>query len=83
MVKVEVSRFIYYKDISTPENALKDDHNLQLLEEENTNLPDNSIMYLCNTPGSSPWWKITGKYIKTYIKCKKAKGFPDFDFIIT
>lgn len=45
------------KDIFTPENALKDGHNLQLLEEENTNLPDNSIMYLSDTPGSPPWWK--------------------------
>jgi uncharacterized protein (TIGR04141 family) len=45
------------KDTFTPENALKDDHNLQLLEEENTNLPDNSIMYLSDTPGSPPWWK--------------------------
>lgn len=45
------------KDTFNPENALKDGHNLQLLEEENTNLPDNSIMYLSDTPGSPPWWK--------------------------
>jgi hypothetical protein len=42
------------KDIFTPENVLKDDHNLQLLEEENTNLPNNSIMYFSESP---PKWK--------------------------
>lgn len=46
------------KDTFTPDNALKDDHNLQLLEEENTNLPNNSIMYLSDNPGSPPWWKF-------------------------
>jgi uncharacterized protein (TIGR04141 family) len=45
------------KDTFSPQNALKDDHTLQLLEEDNTNLPSNSIMYIADTPGSPPWWK--------------------------
>lgn len=31
------------KNTFSPENALKDDHNLELLLEEGTNLPLNSI----------------------------------------
>jgi uncharacterized protein (TIGR04141 family) len=39
------------------ENALKDDHGLELVTEENTNLPDGSSMYLSDRPGNPPWWK--------------------------
>ncbi len=41
-----------------PENALKDDHNLELINERNTNLPAGSIMYIANYPGRPPWWKV-------------------------
>lgn len=45
------------KNTFSPENALKDDHNLELLLEEGTNLPLNSIMYITDSPGNAPWWK--------------------------
>jgi uncharacterized protein (TIGR04141 family) len=45
------------KDTFSPVNALKDDHNLELLTEDNTNLPNGSILYLADNPGSAPWWK--------------------------
>ena len=45
------------KDTFSNENALKDDHNLELLSEDNNNLPNGSIMYLADRPGNAPWWK--------------------------
>lgn len=45
------------KDTFLPENALKDDHNIQLLLEEGTNLPINTVMYIADTPGNALWWK--------------------------
>lgn len=45
------------KNTFSPENALKDDHNLELLLEDHTNLPIGAIMYLADTAGSPPWWK--------------------------
>lgn len=42
------------KDTFSPENALEDGHNLQLLLEEGTNLPLNAIMYIADTPGNAP-----------------------------
>lgn len=38
-------------------NSLKEDHSLQLVKEENTNLPENAIMYISNRPANEPWWK--------------------------
>ncbi|MBG6063538.1 hypothetical protein IWX83_003348 [Flavobacterium sp. CG_9.1] len=43
------------KDTFLPENALKDDHNIQLLLEEGTNLPINTVMYIADTPGNALW----------------------------
>lgn len=39
------------------ENALKDDHALELINEESTNLPHGSKMYIADRPGGTPWWK--------------------------
>lgn len=45
------------KKVFSPENALKEDHSLELLEENNTSLPNGSVMYLADNPGNAPWWK--------------------------
>lgn len=39
------------------DNALKEDHNLELIEEEDTNLPEGSVMYIADRPSNAPWWK--------------------------
>lgn len=45
------------KETFSKENALKEDHDLELIEEDDTNLPENSVMYVADRQGSSPWWK--------------------------
>lgn len=45
------------KEASTPVNALKDGHSLELLVEENTSLPEGATMYIADSQGSTPWWK--------------------------
>jgi uncharacterized protein (TIGR04141 family) len=45
------------KDTFSSENALKDDHSLELIAEDNTNLPEGSIMHVADRPGNTPWWK--------------------------
>lgn len=45
------------KDAFSADNALKEDHNLELIEEEGTNLPEGSVMYIADRPGNAPWWK--------------------------
>ncbi|RKS97945.1 DUF6119 family protein [Chryseobacterium defluvii] len=45
------------KPTFSAENALKEDHNLEQIDEDNTNLPDGSIMYISDKPGNAPWWK--------------------------
>ncbi len=45
------------KNSFSPENALKDSHNLEKITEENTNLPEGAIMYVADRPGMPPWWK--------------------------
>lgn len=45
------------KEAFSAENALKDGHGLEMITEDNTNLPDRSVMYVADRPGSTPWWK--------------------------
>lgn len=40
-----------------PNNALKDEHKLNRLEEDNTNIPVGGVMYYGQSPVQSPWWK--------------------------
>lgn len=57
MAKSRAFSIYLLKEAFSAENALKDDHNLELLEEEDTNLPEDSIMYIADRPGNAPWWK--------------------------
>src|SRR5690606_30808620 len=41
----------------TSQNSLKEDHELELIEEDNTKLPQNAAMYISNRPSTPPWWK--------------------------
>ena len=45
------------KEAFSPENALKEDSDLELIEEDNTNLPERAVMYIADRPGGPPWWK--------------------------
>jgi uncharacterized protein (TIGR04141 family) len=45
------------KETFSAENALKDGHSLEMIIEDNTNLPDRSVMYIADRPGTTPWWK--------------------------
>ena len=38
-------------------NALKEEHNLKIVKEENTNLPPNGVMYYGQNKIRAPWWK--------------------------
>ena len=38
-------------------NSLKEDNQLQLLEETDTSIPDGGIMYYGQNPTRTPWWK--------------------------
>ncbi len=40
-----------------PDNALKDEHKLKRLEEDDTNIPIGGVMYYGQSPIQSPWWK--------------------------
>ncbi len=39
------------------QNSLKDEHHLILLNETNTSIPADGIMYYGQNPTKSPWWK--------------------------
>ncbi|MCV9926633.1 TIGR04141 family sporadically distributed protein [Flavobacterium sp. LS1R49] len=45
------------KSTFSNENALKEDHSLELLSEGVINLPDGAFMYIADRPSSVPWWK--------------------------
>lgn len=45
------------KENYEPSNSLKLDHSLELIQEENTNLPEDAIMYIADRPANVPWWK--------------------------
>lgn len=45
------------KEAFSHQNALKDDHSLEQIIEENTNLPHGSIIYIADRPSTDPWWK--------------------------
>lgn len=38
-------------------NALKEEHNLTLLQECDTNIPEGGLMYYGQNPIKAPWWK--------------------------
>ena len=38
-------------------NSLKEGHNLRLLEEMDTNIPQGGIMYYGQNQTRAPWWK--------------------------
>lgn len=45
------------KDSFSSQNSLKEDHGLELIEEDNTKLPENAVMYISNRQSTPPWWK--------------------------
>lgn len=53
-------------------NALKEDHSLELITEENTNLPANAIMYISDRPANAPWWKSYWGVQKNLIQTQKG-----------
>lgn len=53
-------------------NALKDDHNLELISEQGTNLPKEAVMYIADRPSSPPWWKNYWGINKNLIQAQKG-----------
>lgn len=53
-------------------NSLKEDHSLQLVQEENTNLPENGKMYISDRPANEPWWKSYWGIDKNLIQTQKG-----------
>lgn len=60
------------KDGFTSENSLKEDHGLEIIEEENTDLPEGAIMYVADNRGTIPWWKNYWKIEKDLFQIQKG-----------
>ena len=45
------------KESFNAQNALKNDHNLELINEDDADLPTGALMYIADRPASIPWWK--------------------------
>lgn len=45
------------KETFNAQNALKDEHGLEPVEEQDTNLPEGAVMYIADRRSSPPWWK--------------------------
>lgn len=57
MAKSRSFSIFLLKEGFTPLNSLKEDHSLGLLEEENTHLPEEAVLYISDRPANPPWWK--------------------------
>ena len=57
MAKSRSFSIFLLKEGFTPVNSLKEGHSLELLEEENTNLPEEAILYISDGRANAPWWK--------------------------
>src|SRR5690606_21542641 len=53
-------------------NSLKEEHSLELVQEENTNLPENAVMYISDRPANTPWWKSYWGIDKNLIQTQKG-----------
>lgn len=60
------------KESYDPSNSLKDDHTLELITEDRTNLPEDSIMYVSDSPLREPWWKRYWGISKTLVQSQKS-----------
>lgn len=60
------------KDTFNAQNTLKEEHGLELIDEENTNLPDGAIMYVADRPSTPPWWKNYWGISKTIFQVQKG-----------
>ena len=45
------------KNDFTPEDSLKEEHKMVLINEETSQLPEGALFYLADNPPKSPWWK--------------------------
>jgi uncharacterized protein (TIGR04141 family) len=45
------------KESFNAQNALKNDHNLELINKDDADLPTGALMYIADRPASIPWWK--------------------------
>ncbi|MEG0915396.1 MAG: DUF6119 family protein [Myroides sp.] len=60
------------KDNFSSQNSLKEDHELELIEEDNTKLPENAVMYISNRKSTPPWWKSYWGLNKTLNQSQKG-----------
>lgn len=50
------SIFLLKEDFNA-QTALKEEHSLELIQEDNSNLPEGAIMYISDRTATPPWWK--------------------------
>lgn len=72
MAKSRSFSIFLLKEGFTPVNSLKEGHSLELLEEENTNLPEEAILYISDRPANAPWWKSYWGINKNLIQSQKG-----------
>jgi len=72
MAKIRSFSIYLLKENFDPTNSLKVDHSLELIQEENTNLPEDAIMYIADRPSNVPWWKSYWNIDKNLIQTQKG-----------
>ncbi|MBR5208640.1 MAG: TIGR04141 family sporadically distributed protein [Paludibacteraceae bacterium] len=60
------------KETFNPENSLKENHGMELLQETKTNLPDDAIMYIADNVEKQPWWKCYWGIKKNLFQTQKG-----------
>lgn len=60
------------KENYNPSNSLKEEHTLELLQEEDTDLPEEAVMYISDRPVRTPWWKSYWNINKNLIQTQKG-----------
>lgn len=60
------------KENFTPINSLKENHSLEVLQEDNTNLPEQAIMYISDRQANAPWWKSYWGINKNLVQTQKG-----------
>ena len=55
-----------------PQNSLKEDHELELVDEENNNIPEGGVIYISDRPINVPWWKTYWGIERNLIQTQKG-----------
>lgn len=72
MAKSQNFSIFLLKETFNAQTALKEEHNLVLIAEENTNLPEGAIMYISDRQATPPWWKSYWGITKNLMQVQKG-----------